>query len=146
MPIIDRTLSLAKRLEQFRVLYKYYSLEMQLIWLTDIITAFCYEHLSNKKVVDNLNKNPNTSVNTKVIYAVFKQYDLKSMYISTLFDYRNAYVHKGPKYAIDDFALLRNEYKPELAKIADYFGLQLNWDFVIYDNLAEPAKSFINMK
>lgn len=146
MPIIDRTLNLVERLEQFRVLYKYYSLEMQLIWLTDIITAFCYEHLSNKKIEDRLSKSTNTSINTNVIYDIFKEYDLEFNYIKTLFNYRNAYVHKGPKYAIDNFALLRNKYTSELVEIADYFGLQLNWDFVIYDNLAEPAKAYINMK
>lgn len=146
MPIIDRTLSLVERLEQFRILYRYYSLEMQLIWLTDIITAFCYEHLSNKKIEDRLSKSTNTSINTNVIYDIFKEYDLEFTYIKTLFNYRNAYVHKGPKYAIADFTLLRNKYKSELAKIADYFGLQLNWDFVIYDNLADQAKAYINMK
>ena len=146
MPIIDRTLSLTERLEQFRVLYRYYSLEMQLIWLTDIITAFCYEHLSNKKIEDKLNKSPNTSINIKVIYDILKSYDLDYTYIKTLFDYRNEYVHKGPKYAIADFTLLRNKYTSELVEITSYFGLQLNWNFVIYDNLAGPAKAYINMK
>lgn len=48
MPSIDKDLSLAERLAQFKVLYRYYSLEMQLIWLTDIIAMYCCEHLISK--------------------------------------------------------------------------------------------------
>ena len=142
MPSIDKDLSLTERLEQFKILYRYYSLEMQLIWLTDIIAMYCCEYLTSK----GRETKSSQSISVDLICIILKRDNLNYKYVKKLFAYRNAYVHKGPKYAISDFNVLRNEYMSELSETASHFGLQLNWNFVIYDNLANQAKTYINMK
>ena len=142
MPSLDKDLSLTERLEQFKILYRYYSLEMQLIWLTDIIAMYCCEYLTSK----GRETKSSQSISVDLICIILKRDNLNYKYVKKLFAYRNAYVHKGPKYAISAFNVLRNEYMSELSETASHFGLQLNWNFVIYDNLANQAKAYINMK
>jgi len=131
----------ALNIKSLMKLFKYYPLDIQLIWLAELLVCIAYN-----KEYPNVDKCKLIKLNTKKTAYVITQDGAKiilldycdPVYLDILFNFRNNFVHLGSASAVENLKTLRCNIN-EVNKLAKFAGVVLNWNCCLQDILV-PEK------
>lgn len=111
--------------------FAYYPIELQLVWLSEIMLVLTFIDMSDNGTLQ-LNKKQDRYVLTqqmaRSILAPMLRGDRYILILNTL---RNIYVHKGSLAALPQYRKLLI-YKCHIDKLAEFAGVTLNWNCSLY--------------
>lgn len=111
---------------------KYYPLELQLIWLLEILLLSSY--ISNRASC-KVSKQGRHLFYFKDLLRLSKKfmsdYELEALY--TLIKFRNVYVHEGALAARDYFSSLVNKNRDSVLRLAELARVELHMSITLYD-------------
>lgn len=146
MPEFTKDFNVSAVLNSFRKSFKYYPIELQLVWLLEILLILSYDKLkgTNTKLLKYHKESGNWTLNQKkarIIIFELTNCDLST--VAVLEDFRNKYVHLGATVAYDDFISLctKEDNKYTLNYLADFVGVTLNWHCSWYEIFDVEASS-----
>lgn len=121
----------AKVLSEMRKEFKYYPIELQLIWLSEMLLIIAFGIIKDKKKV-KLNKNKDKYVFTqRNAESILSTITLDSEIPILLDTFRNAYVHRGAYNAFYKFKEILDNVTL-INKLAEFAGVTLNWNCSLY--------------
>lgn len=123
-----------KVLAELRKEFEYYPIELQLVWLSEMLLIIAFGTIKNTKKV-KLNKNNNKYVFTQRNAESILGSIIQNSKIPLLLNkYRNEYVHRG---AYNSFYMFKEIFDNAtiINKLAEYAGVKLNWNCSLYSIL-----------
>lgn len=124
-------------IENLRRLFQYYPLEVQLIWLAELLVCKAYNkeypNVSSCKLI-RLNSKKTAYIITQDGAKILLLNECDPVYLDRLFNFRNCFVHNGAITALLSLNLIRNTAN-EIDKLATFAGVTLNWNCCLTDIL-----------
>lgn len=146
MPEFTKDFNVSAVLDSFIRSFKYYPIELQFVWLLEILLILSYDKLkgTNSKLLKYHKESGNWTLNQKKArIIIFELTSCKLKTVALLEDFRNKYVHLGAAAAYGVFISLytKEENKCILNKLADFVGVTLNWNCSLYEILDVKASA-----
>lgn len=145
MPEFAKDFNAEDALNSFRKSLKYYPIELQLVWLFEMLVIIAYTKASEDgSSLIGFNKRSGNYVLTQSKTRVIISSILASDKILKLLEtFRNYYVHKGPDQAYKFYkdVFTKSNRRNEMNKLADLAGVTLNWNCSLYEILDVKASS-----
>lgn len=145
MPVIVLTLPYDLTVEYISTVFNLHSLEMQIIWLLELLVARYYNLFPNKFSANKQSANISLRDLNDLYEGISSNsnYNSSNSFIRELCNFRNNYVHRGPVVAKLYYDSLVSKYDTNLNNLAESFSLKLNWDFCLYNSYPEDTKRYI---
>ena len=120
-----------KTISSLRLSCKYYPLELQLIWVLEILLLSAY--MANRDKCRRNSKGNHIFYfgNLRTVSRSVPSIDLDAL--NLLIKFRNLYVHEGAKSAQSTFNVLVYDKREELENIAKAANITLNRQVLLYD-------------
>lgn len=132
MGTYDKNIDYSIVMDNIRASFVYYCIELQLVWLTELLILHYYT-LSKNEIQRHIRQHKIYDIFTPsdVTEKLKAEGELHRIY-SKLVAFRNTYVHAGSQTAYDTFRDLYNNHKLELIELARIVDVNLNFNCVLY--------------
>ena len=122
-------------IERLKADMKYYPVELQLVWLLELLLMLVYLQHRSSYTVNDRGKHVFYARNLIDYLGDNKKINMSFMRVFTQF--RNKYVHEGPTAASSLYDKLIHKYTDQLKILAKFVGIRLNFGLDLYSTFEE---------